>query len=170
MLMLVLLMLLAGTEARAAAQPQYGGVLKIIDVSEGAQPIGAPWEIQGIDIKLVTPVIETLLHEDAKGRLPSMAGHCVENRPGQEYHHCSHSGRASSFTTGRTSMRRPPSGIVDQCNIKAEVVKGFLSVDVVDDYTVRINVDKYQNNFLNFLSSLLRRRHGLPDELREKGR
>ena len=39
-------------------------------------------------------------------------------------------------------------------SIKAKaVVKGFLSVDVVDDYTVRVNVDKYQNNFLNFLAS-----------------
>ena len=26
-------------------------------------------------------------------------------------------------------------------------------MDIVDDYTIRINVDKYQNNFLNFLAS-----------------
>ena len=33
-----------------------------------------------------------------------------------------------------------------------EAVKGFLSVDVVDDYTIRINVDKYQNNVLNLIA------------------
>lgn len=29
------------------SQPQYGGVMRIVDVAEGAQPIGAPWEVDG---------------------------------------------------------------------------------------------------------------------------
>ena len=41
-------MLIPGfANAAAKAEPQRGGVLKIIDVAEGAQPIGAPWDDQG---------------------------------------------------------------------------------------------------------------------------
>ncbi len=51
----------------AAAQPQYGGIVRIIDVAEGGQPIGVPWETSGIDTKLQKPYLESLLREDVKG-------------------------------------------------------------------------------------------------------
>ncbi len=150
MLMLVLLMLLAGTEARAAAQPQYGGVLKIIDVSEGAQPIGAPWEIQGIDIKLVTPVIETLLHEDARGGYHPWLATAWKIDPARNIITVSLR-KGVKFHDGTDFNAKAAKWCMDRA-IEAKIVKGFLSVDIVDDYTIRVNVDKYQNNYLFYLS------------------
>src|SRR4030042_7127023 len=137
--------------AIAASQPQYGGVVKIIDVSEGAQPLGAPWEVKGIDTKLIKPAIENLLREDINGNdHPGLAtGGKIDQakntitlplRKGVKFH------------DGTDFNAKAAKWCMDQ-GIKAGVVKGFLSVDVVDDYTIRVNVNKYQNNFLNFLTS-----------------
>lgn len=52
-----------------AETPLYGGVMKVVDMAEGGQPLGVPWEDTTIDTKLMTPVIETLLVEDTSGKL-----------------------------------------------------------------------------------------------------
>jgi peptide/nickel transport system substrate-binding protein len=66
-LMVSVMLLPSITSAEAASQPQYGGILKIIDVAEGAQPLGAPWDVRGIDSKLMKPFIESLIREDING-------------------------------------------------------------------------------------------------------
>jgi len=149
-LILVLTMLLAVTEARAATQPQYGGVLKIIDVSEGAQPIGAPWEIQGIDVKLVTPVIEALLREDAKGGYHPWLATAWKIDTAKNIITLSLR-KGVKFHDGTDFNAKAAKWCMDHA-IEAKIAKGFLSVDVVDDYTIRVNVDKYQNNYLFYLS------------------
>ena len=58
------ILLLNVNVARAETAPQYGGVIKIIDLSEGGQPIGAPWKVRGIDQNLIRPAIESLIRED----------------------------------------------------------------------------------------------------------
>ncbi len=137
--------------AETAMQPQYGGVLKIIDTAEGAQPIGAPWEVSGIDSKLQKPAVETLLREDIKGDYhPWLATawkvDAAKNtitlslRKGVKFH------------DGTDFNAKAAKWCLDQ-SIAAKQVKGFLSVDVLDNYTIRINVDRYQNNFFNYLSS-----------------
>ena len=83
----MLLLTISSSEAASQPQRQRGGVMKIIDVSEGAQPIGAPWEVRGIDVKLIRPAVESLLREDIKGNYSPWAGHGVENRYSQEYHY-----------------------------------------------------------------------------------
>jgi peptide/nickel transport system substrate-binding protein len=144
-----ILSMLSFATAKAAEQPQYGGVLKIIDVAEGAQPLGTPWEVMGVDSDLIKPVIETLLREDARGGYHpwlatswkvDMAKNTITLplRKGVRFH------------DGTDFNARAAKWNLDQM-IKAKTVKGFVSVDIVDDYTVRINVEKYQNNFLNYL-------------------
>jgi ABC-type transport system substrate-binding protein len=66
-LILFVMLFPAITGVKAASQPQYGGVLKIIDVAEGAQPLGAPWDVRGIDSKLLHPVLDPLVREDING-------------------------------------------------------------------------------------------------------
>jgi hypothetical protein len=51
------ILLLTAPVAKAEATPQYGGVVKIVDLSEGAQPIGAPWQVMGIDSNLMKPAV-----------------------------------------------------------------------------------------------------------------
>src|SRR5512135_3291742 len=65
--LIVVLLFSTAVVAKAAEKPQYGGVLKIIDDAEGAQPIGAPWEVASIDHKLQEPAVETLVREDIRG-------------------------------------------------------------------------------------------------------
>jgi peptide/nickel transport system substrate-binding protein len=147
----IVVFLLVFTSAHGADQPQYGGILKIIDVAEGSQPIGAPWEVVGVESDLIKPAIETLIREDIKGGYHpwlatswkvDMAKNTITLplRKGIKFH----DGTDFNAKTAKWN--------IDQM-IKAKTVKGFLSVDIVDDYTIRINVEKYQNNFLNFLSA-----------------
>ena len=150
-LIMFIMLLPAMASVKAAPKPQYGGVMKIIDISEGAQPLGAPWDVKGIDTKLIKPVVENLLREDINGNYhPGLAtGWKIDQtkntitvplRKGVKFH------------DGTDFNAKAAKWCMDQ-GIKANVVKGFLSVDVIDDYTIRVNVDKYQNNFLNFLTS-----------------
>jgi peptide/nickel transport system substrate-binding protein len=136
---------------RAAEQPQYGGVVKIIDVAEGGQPIGAPWEVMGVESDLIKPAIETLVREDIRGGYHpwlatswkvDMAKNTITLplKKGVKFH------------DGTDFNAKAAKWNLDQM-IKAKTVKGFVSVDIVDDYTIRVNVEKYQNNFLNFLSA-----------------
>jgi peptide/nickel transport system substrate-binding protein len=147
----IVVLLLFFTGVQAADQPQYGGTVRIIDVAEGAQPIGAPWEVLGVESDLIKPVIETLIREDIKGGYHpwlatswkvDMAKHTITLplRKGVKFHD------GTDFNAVSAKWN------IDQM-IKAKTVKGFLSVDVVDNYTIRINVEKYQNNFLSFLSA-----------------
>ncbi len=54
--LIVFIMLLFSISGVKAASPQYGGVMKVVDMAEGAAPIGAPWENNTIDTKLMGPV------------------------------------------------------------------------------------------------------------------
>ena len=148
--MILLLIVPAAVNAKATT-PRYGGVLKIIDLAEGAQPIGAPWAVRGIDSKLQKPVLEGLLREDVNGGYhPWLATEwkidTVNNnitlslRKGVKFHD------GTPFNAAAAKW------VIDR-SIKEKMVKGFLSVDALDDYTIRVNVDKYQNNYLNLLAS-----------------
>jgi peptide/nickel transport system substrate-binding protein len=148
-LMVFLMVLLFTTGGDGATQPQYGGVLKIIDVSEGAQPLGAPWEIQGIDVKLEKPCVETLLREDIKGSYhPWLATSWKIDTTKNTI--TLYLRKGVKFHDGTDFNARAAKWNLDQA-INAKIVKGFLSSDVVDEYTVRVNVDRYQNNHLNLL-------------------
>ncbi len=153
LILIMLLVLVWGVSpsVAATAQPQRGGVMKIIDVSEGAAAIGAAWEVRGIDIKIVRPAIESLLREDLKGKYyPWLATSwkvdtnkntiTLALRKGVKFH------------DGTDFNAKAAKWCMDQ-SIKAKVVPGFQSVDVVDDYTIRVNTEKYQNQFFNYLSS-----------------
>jgi peptide/nickel transport system substrate-binding protein len=139
-----------GVNAQAAT-PQYGGVLKIIDTAEGAQPLGTPWEISGIDSKLVKPVLEPLIREDIKGNYhPWLA---TSWKIDQAKNTITLSLRKGvKFHDGTDFNAKAAKWTMDQ-SINAKMLKGFKSVDVIDDYTIRVNVDTYQNNYLNLLAS-----------------
>jgi peptide/nickel transport system substrate-binding protein len=141
---------LAISSAGAASKPQYGGVLKIVDVVEGAQPLGTPWDVRGIDSKLLHPVLDSLIREDANGNYhPWLATTwkidqakntiTLPLRKGVKFH------------DGTDFNAQAVKWCIEQ-GMEAKMLTNFLSVDVIDDYTIRINVKKYQNNDLNALS------------------
>ena len=135
----------------AAETPQYGGVLKIIDLAEGAQPIGAPWMVRGIDSKLQKPVVESFIRETVSGNYkPWLATSWKIDQANNTITLFLRKG--VKFHDGTDFNAQAAKWTIDKA-IEAKQVKGFLSADVVDDYTVRINVQKYQNNLLNLLAS-----------------
>jgi ABC-type transport system substrate-binding protein len=144
------MLLPAVASAKSGSQPQYGGILRIIDLSEGGSPIGAPWEVRGIDTKLLHPAIESLVREDINGNYhPWLA---TEWKIDQAKNTITLSLRKGvKFHDGTDFNAKAVKWCMDK-SIAAKQAKGFLSVDVVDDYTVRINVDKYENIYLFYLA------------------
>jgi peptide/nickel transport system substrate-binding protein len=149
-LIVFIALFLAVSSVGAASKPQYGGILKIIDVVEGAQPLGTPWDVRGIDSKLLHPVLDPLVREDANGNYhPWLATSWkidqVKNtitlplRKGVKFH----DGTDLNATVVKWCIEQA---------MAAKMLTNFLSVDLIDDYTIRINVKKYQNNDLNALA------------------
>lgn len=148
-LSLILCVMLVPTIA-GAETPRYGGVLKIIDMAEGAQPIGTPWRVRGIDSKLQKPVVEPFLREDITGNYhPWLATSwkvdkandtiTLTLREGVKFHdNTDFNAEAAKWTIDKA--------------IESKMARGFLSVDIIDDYTVRIKTKPYQNNFMNILA------------------
>ena len=137
--------------SKAETTPQYGGVLRIIDLSEGAQPIGAPWRVRGIDLNLMRPAIESLLREDINANYhPWLATEWKIDKTKKTITLSLRKG--VKFHDGTDFNAEAVKWCIDRA-IENKMVKGFNSVDVIDDYTVRINVAHYQNNLLNLLSS-----------------
>lgn len=130
-----------------AQTPQYGGTLRIIDMAEGATPIGVPWENFTIDSKLMTPVIETLFDEDFSGKIhPHLStGYKIDLR-----------NRTITFSL-RKGIKFHDGTDFDaeavrwnwQQAIDAKVAPGWDGVEVVDQYTVRVRFKSFQNDFLN---------------------
>lgn len=149
-LIVLVLSLLSPAAAKAAAQPQYGGIMRIIDTAEGALPLGAPWEVRGGDSNLMKPVVEGFLREDARGGYhPWLA---TAWKIDQKKNTITLTLRKGvKFHDGTDFNAKAAKWSIDHA-IEAKQVKGFISVDVVDDYTVRVNVDSYQNDHLNLLA------------------
>lgn len=55
------------TPATSLGEQEYGGTLRIVNTSEGATPLGVPWEVIGIDVNLITPYGESLVLERTNG-------------------------------------------------------------------------------------------------------
>jgi peptide/nickel transport system substrate-binding protein len=134
-------------------QSKYGGVLRTIETVEGSMPIGVPWEARGADTVLMKPVLENLIREDVDGTLhPWLA-------TGWE---------VSEDKKAITFFIREGVKFHDGTDLNAEAVKWNLdkqiessslgmaeSVEVIDDYTVRINLkDKFMNTVIVLLANV----------------
>ncbi len=130
----------------AAEPPQYGGVMKVCDMAEGAAPIGVPWENATIDTKLMTPVIETLLLEDNSGKT---------------YYHLATSYKIDTNAKTLTFTLRKGVKFHDGTDFNAEAVRwawqncidakiavGWEKVEASGDNQVIVHYKNYQNDFL----------------------
>jgi peptide/nickel transport system substrate-binding protein len=146
-LIAISVLLLVASGIGRAQTPEYGGILRIIDMAEGANPIGVPWENFTIDTKLMTPVIETLYDEDFSGKIhPHLAtSYKVDLK-----------NKTLTFTLGKgvkfhdgTDFDAEAVRWCWQQAIDAKVAPGWDSVEAVDQYTVRVHFKTFQNDFLN---------------------
>ena len=154
MLMIGMSLIVFGTilpPATNAETPQYGGIIKIVDMAEGAQPLGVPWENQTIDTKLMPPVIETFLREDVSGKVsPHLAKDYKVDLENKTITFWLHEG--IKFHDG-TDFNAEAAKWCVQKAMDNKVARGWDSVEVVDDYTVRIHFENYRNDFLNRAAS-----------------
>jgi peptide/nickel transport system substrate-binding protein len=131
-------------------QPQNGGILRVVENAEGGAPIGTPWEIRGIDTKLPKPAIETLLRGDPNGNYsPFLADAWQVDTATNSMTLTLHKG--IKFQDG-TDFNAAAVAWNLQHAIDAKNVTGWKSFDVVDDQTVRINFEAYQNDYLEVLA------------------
>ncbi|NMA24698.1 MAG: ABC transporter substrate-binding protein, partial [Clostridiales bacterium] len=131
----------------AAPEKEYGGVLKIVNTSEGAAPLGIPWEIYSLDSYLIKPCGEGLVVSKADGEYVGL------------------------LATGWTADINEPSvtfqlrkGVkfTDGSDFNAEVVKwncekaqednmldtNIISMEVIDDYTIKFGLEEWSFQIL----------------------
>jgi peptide/nickel transport system substrate-binding protein len=137
-------------KAEQAQQAQNGGILRVVENAEGGAPLGTPWEIRGIDTKLPKPAIETLLREDPNGNYTPWLAESWQVDPAQNALTLSLA-KGVKFQDG-TDFNAEAVKWNLQHAIDAKNVTGWKSFDVVDDSTLRINFDAYQNDYLSALS------------------
>lgn len=148
-------LLLVGPVSNLSAEekPQYGGVYRNAERSGPTKSIGIPWETRGADGQAARPVIESLVRQDYYGKIHPILATSWEIAPDQ-----------SSVTL----KLRKGVKFTDGSDFNADVAvwnlqkkmekKGrgtdrWSSIDKVDDYTIRINLSRYDNLIMGGLTA-----------------
>jgi peptide/nickel transport system substrate-binding protein len=129
--------------ACAAPSPQYGGILKIGDGNDGVS-IGYPAKLaKVISVRQAAPAVETLFRVDATGKpSPWLATGYKENRAAKTITITLRKG--VKFHDGTDFNAEAVKWNLDQClAAKQQGTEQVQSIDVVDNYTVRVNLKEW---------------------------
>jgi peptide/nickel transport system substrate-binding protein len=137
-----------------AAQPQYGGVLVKLEMGTPQTPIGWPPEmfISGV---LLRPVVEGLLLEDPQGQIkprlataweiaPDKKSITFTLRKGVKFH----DGTDWNAQAAKFNMDALKDGKVGGTSV-------WTSIDIVDDYTIRLNISQFENTIFSNLAGIM---------------
>lgn len=136
------LLFLGVASAQEKATPQYGGVLRLVETPPGS-PFGVPWEVIGVSICSAIPALEPLLWMDRSGNVypklaekwkvsPDKKSITLTLRKGVKFH-------------DGTDFNADAVKFCLQKQLDSGLVTTFNSVEVVDDYTVKIGMKEYDN-------------------------
>lgn len=145
----------AAAQQKAQPQPQYGGVLRISDMTDGTN-IGLPSKYSALYAqRQVAPAIETLFRTDSTGKpIPWLAESYKEDAKGKAI----------------TLKLRKGVKFHDGTDFNAEAVKWnleqymaaksggteqFKTVDIIDDFTVRINLTEWDNTAIGNMAYMI---------------
>jgi len=137
-----------------AATPQYGGVLKVIESLLSMRSFGYPPQMGPIDWFCAMPAVEGLTAYPEKGTTPGPL--------------LATSWKYSPDYKSLTLTLRKGVKFHDGTDFNAQAVKynltanktsrvelaSVISIDVIDDYTVRLNLSRYSNLLLKHLGSI----------------
>ena len=144
----------ANGDKEIAASPdgvEYGGVMRVITTSEGAQPIGVPWEVTGVDANLQIPTIESVISQKLNGEVvPVLAESVVEDYENLKI-----------IITVRQNV-----DFIDGSHLNAEVVAWnyemskeanrfstqVTDIEVTGEYEVVLHLEAYTNEIIGVLS------------------
>lgn len=130
-----------------AGKPVYGGILKIVNPAEGAQPLGVPWQTTTIDTLLMTPVVENLVREDTSGNIhPYLATEWKIDKTAKTITFTLRKG--VKFHDG-TDFNAQAVVFNWEQTIAAKQVPGWTGVKLIDDYTVQVTYENYSNAYLS---------------------
>lgn len=140
----------AATTAAAPKGEMYGGILREAMISAPARPIGYPAEGVGISHTAGSPAIERLLRTKIDGSSEGVLATAWEVdsasksitltlRKGVKFHD------NSDFNAEVCKWN------LDQ-QIEAKTARTWLSVDIIDEYTIRINLESFTNMDLSDLA------------------
>jgi len=156
----------AASKPEPALQPQYGGTLRIIRMAGPGTPFGTPWETVGLDISAATPSLENLMRQHVDGHFEPWLATALKVAPDMK----------SITLTLRKGVK-----FQDGTDFNAEAAKfnldafkgakrsgteAWTSVQVVDEYSIRINISKYTNTMVGDLVGL---RIASPTAFKTKG-
>jgi len=132
-----------------AEKPRYGGVLKFSFIN-GPNSVGWPSNVAGTPgVLALAPCIETLLGVDKKGRpVPNLATSwkysddlktlTINVRKGIKFH----DGEDFNAEVVKMNLDERKKGMI------GALMNSIASIDVVDDYTVRLNLNEYKFGIL----------------------
>ena len=138
-------------KAAPKVQPQLGGILKIIEVTGPKTPFGWPVESVGESTVAHKPIIESLVRLHYNGRIepwlaeswkvaPDKKSITFSLRKGVKFHDgTDFNAEAAKFNLDALKAGKNPG------------TEDWASIDVIDTYTVRINLLKYSNILLSRL-------------------
>jgi len=136
----------------ANIQPQQGGILKIIEVTGPKTPFGWPVESVGESTVAHKPIVESLVRLHYNGRIepwlaeswkiaPDKSSATFHLRKGVKFHDgTDFNAEAAKFNLDALKAGKNPG------------TEDWGSIDIIDPYTIRINLLKYTNIFLSRLA------------------
>ncbi len=115
---------------------------------------GVPWRVIGPQIKWIFPILECLIHHNEKGEVEGELAERFEIsedgksitfylRKGVKFHD------GTDFNAAAAKYN-----LDNQLARGGSQVAGWESIEVIDDYTVRLNVTEFQNTILTNLDSV----------------
>ena len=132
-----------GFSLAAANEDRYGGVLKEVLTVGPATPIGYPSEAAPDAGAAALPALETLIRVTQDGRVEPLLAESWEVAPDHKSITFKLQ-KGARFHDGTTFTAQAVKWNFDIV-IKSKRVRGWKSVDVLDDHTVRLNLIKYSN-------------------------
>jgi peptide/nickel transport system substrate-binding protein len=142
----------ATTAPSSTGQPQYGGRLRYMIGAGPGSPIGWPPEVVGPSGVYNRPTMESFLFEDPNGVLKPWLATDWKIAPDL---------KSITFTLRKDVKFQDGTAFNAQAvkfnleaskSVQKSGTEVWSSIDVIDDYTVRLNVSKFQNTILNNLA------------------
>ena len=138
------------TTSTTTEQSKYGGTLRILTGGMGAGNIGIPWEIQQ-NGDVIYPGLDRLINIDYDGITQGLATDWVIADDGKSVTFTLRQG--VKFQDGTTFDAEAEKWNLDQwMAAHQEGTETWTSVEVINEYTIRINMTEYQNSTLTGLA------------------
>lgn len=128
----------------ADEEKDYGGILRIVNTSEGGTPIGLPWKVIGIDVVLLDPYAESLLLEHTNGDIePWLATQYEIDADALEIYLTLREG--VKFHDGSDFNAEVCAWNLQQAIDAQAINPAFIGVEATGEYTVTITLDQFTN-------------------------